>query len=206
MTKQITTLHELRKIIGDPRPINLTKTIHQLDEAAREFIAHSPFCLIGSYNQQEAYLDISPKGDAPGFVKVEDTQTLIFPERPGNKLAATFTNILSNSIVSIIFMIPGKKETLRIRGSARIIVDSELAQRFIVNGKAPEILLEIKVRDLYFHCAKCMMRSGLWQPETWQNSDHLPSLAQILARYSKQEHLYKQINEAVNNNYNNNLY
>jgi PPOX class probable FMN-dependent enzyme len=204
--QKIETLSELRTILGDPRPINLLKTIHHLDDTAKEFIAHSPFCLIASYNQDDNYLDVSPKGDAPGFVMVEDTQTLIFPERPGNKLVASFTNILSNPIISIIFMIPGKKETLRIRGSASIIVDPKLAQNFIVNNKAPELLLEIKVRDLYFHCAKCMMRSRIWQPDSWPNTEHLPSLSQILARYGKQEHLYEQINDAVNNNYNNNLY
>lgn len=204
--KTIHSLAELKAIIGEPRPINLQKTIHYLDDAALQFIDYSPFCLLASYNREHDHLDISPKGDTPGFVKVLDEHTLLFPERPGNKLIASLSNILTHASVSLIFIVPGKKETLRIRGCASIIQDTDLSKRCEVNGKAPKILLEIAVKDAFFHCAKCMIRSQLWQPGSWSNTDHLPNLAQLLARYSQQDALYSTIEKAVAQNYQNELY
>jgi len=202
----ITNPDELREIIGDPRPINLTKIIHTLNNAVRKFIASSPFCLIASYNREQDYLDVSPKGDAPGFVQTIDDTTLIIPERPGNKLAFTLHNLLTNNLVSIIFLIPGKKETLRIRGRADILIDHQLAQAFAVQGKAPKLLLQITVQDCYFHCAKCIIRSRLWQPESWLDTQHLPTWAEVLAQTSQQEAAFDTINQAVEQNYKDQLY
>jgi PPOX class probable FMN-dependent enzyme len=170
---------EFRKLMGDPPPACVEKTIAVLDRHCRTFIDRSPFVLIASANAK-GHMDVSPKGDAPGFVQVLDDSTLAIPDRPGNRRADTFCNILENPKVGLIFLIPGKSETLRISGTAQIVRDADLREAMSVRGKAPEFVMAIAVEEAFFHCSKCMIRSGLWKPEAWPSLDGLPSLAETM--------------------------
>ena len=170
---------QLRDFIGEPPPPCVAKTITRLDIHCKSFIARSPFVLIGSSNAR-GEMDISPKGDAPGFVRVLDDHTLAIPDRPGNRRADTFTNVLQNSKIGLLFLIPGKTETLRISGTAAIVRDVDLRESMAARGKVPDFALGLHVEEAFFHCSKCIIRSSLWTPETWPALDGLPNLARTM--------------------------
>ena len=155
---------ELREIIDPPHEVVLRKEISRLDDFCRDFIARSPFLLVAS-SDGEGSIDISPKGDPAGFVKVLDDTTLAIPERPGNGRADTFENVLRHPFVGLIFLIPGTRNTLRVRGKARLVRDDWLRESMVVNAKLPDIALVVDVTVAYFHCAKCVIRSKLWSAE-----------------------------------------
>ena len=150
-----------------------------MDRHCRTFIARSPLVLIASASAR-GQVDISPKGDAPGFVRVLDDKTLAVPDRPGNRRADTFMNVLENPRVGVIFFVPGKSETLRISGSAKIVRDADLRESMAARGKTPDFALVLEVEEAFFHCSKCVVRSKLWTPEAWPALDGLPSLAQTM--------------------------
>jgi PPOX class probable FMN-dependent enzyme len=175
----ITDAAQFRELMGEPPPPCVAKTIASLDRHCRAFIGRSPFVLIASANAR-GWMDISPKGDAPGFVRILDDKTLAVPDRPGNRRADTFTNILENPKVGLIFLVPGKTETLRVSGTARIVRDSDLRESMSVQGKAPDFVLVVETEEAFFHCSKCIMRSHLWKPADWPALEGLPSLAQTM--------------------------
>jgi PPOX class probable FMN-dependent enzyme len=125
-------------------------------------------------------MDISPKGDAPGFVRVLDDRTLAVPDRPGNRRADAFTNVLENPRVGLIFLVPGKSETLRVGGRATIVRDADLRESMAARGKTPDFALAVDVEEAFFHCSKCIVRSSLWIAQAWPSLDGLPSLAQTM--------------------------
>jgi PPOX class probable FMN-dependent enzyme len=165
--------------MGEPPPPCVAKTIAVLDQHCRAFIARSPFVLIAS-SDALGKMDISPKGDAPGFVRVLDDWTLAIPDRPGNRRADTFTNVLQNPKVGLIFLVPGKNETLRVSGSAKIVRDTDVRESMVARGKTPDFALAVEVEEAFFHCSKCMIRSSLWRAEAWPSLDGLPNLAQTM--------------------------
>jgi PPOX class probable FMN-dependent enzyme len=175
----ITEPGQFRELMGEPPPPCVAKTIPILDQHCRAFIARAPFLLIASSNAR-GQVDISPKGDAPGFVRVLDDKTLAVPDRPGNRRADTFTNVLENPKVGLIFLVPGKSETLRVSGSAKIVRDADLRGSMAARGKTPDFALAVEVEEAFFHCSKCIIRSSLWTPEAWPTLDGLPSLAQTM--------------------------
>jgi PPOX class probable FMN-dependent enzyme len=126
-------------------------------------------------------MDISPKGDPPGFVSVLDDTTLAIPDRPGNKRFDTFTNLIENPRVAIIFLVPRREETLRVGGTATIVTDPDLLATMAVGGRQPKLALLVDVEEAMFHCGKSMIRSRLWQPEDWGTVDGLASYAECLA-------------------------
>ena len=171
---------ELRALMGGPiAPPVVEKTLSSLDRHCLTFIKRSPFVLISSINA-EGRMDISPKGDAPGFVKVLDEQTLVIPDRPGNQRFDTFRNLFESPQIGLIFLIPGKGETLRISGKAKVVGDSELLGTLAANGKVRALAIAVHVDEAFFHCAKCIIRSHLWQPEQWPSLEGLPTLAQTM--------------------------
>ena len=172
----VRTEAELHAILGEPSEKVVQKTLPALDRHCRAFIAKSPFVLIAS-SDDKGRMDVSPKGDPPGFVQVVDDNTLAIPERPGNRRADTFHNLLKNPRAGLIFLIPGKKETLRVSGHAEIVHDKALRETMAINGKAPDLALVIRVEEAFFHCAKCVVRSKLWSPHEWPSLDGLPTLA-----------------------------
>jgi PPOX class probable FMN-dependent enzyme len=160
----ITTLEELREVIAPPNDIVLAKEISELDEHCRDFISRSPFIIIASTDGTGS-IDASPKGDPPGFVKVLDNTTLAIPERPGNHRADTLVNLVQHPHVGVIFLIPGTRNTFRVRGTARIVRDQALLDSMALGGKAPELAIVVDITLAYFHCAKCIIRSKLWTAE-----------------------------------------
>ena len=157
----VTTLHELRAVIAPPSELVTAKEVAAFDEYCRDFIARSPFVLIASTDGQGS-IDVSPKGDPPGFVQVLDDTTLAIPDRPGNHRADTFVNVVQHPYVGLIFLIPGTKNTLRVRGKATIVRDLELRESMAIKGRVPELALVVELTTAYFHCAKCIIRSELW--------------------------------------------
>ncbi len=180
----VTSTEDLEDIIGAPLPQIIAKELPALDQMCRDFIAASPFCLIASANP-DGHLDISPRGDPAGFANVISDTLIAIPDRPGNKRVDTFHNILKDPRVSLIFFVPGKMETLRLRGKARICADPQLLETMSVNVHAPKLALLIHVETVFAHCPKCVIRSNLWQPEKWPDSSDLPNMNAMMVKHAK---------------------
>lgn len=183
-TDVISSPDQLEAVLGTPNAGVIAKVIPSLDDLCRRFIARSPFILVGS-SDSEGNIDVSPKGDPPGFVQVLDDTTLALPERPGNRRADTFRNVLQNPNVGLIFLVPGKRETLRVSGKAMIVRDIGLRQSMTLNGRIPKLAMVVSVREAFFHCAKCMIRSHLWEPVNWLPLDGLPTLAEVAVAHAR---------------------
>jgi PPOX class probable FMN-dependent enzyme len=175
---EITSESELRALLGDPMPRALTKNRTRLHDRDKEWLAASPFCLIATANA-DGSCDVSPKGDPPGFTLVLDDTTLAIPERRGNRRADGFANILTNPHVGLIYLVPGRTDTLRINGRVRLVREAAFFDQMIVKGHRPSLALVVEIEQIFFHCAKAFLRSSLWQPETW-NPGALPSHATLV--------------------------
>ena len=173
----ITTETELRELLGEPMQRVLDKDRATFHPEHRAWIAASPFCLVAT-SDASGRCDVSPKGDPAGFGLVVDDRTLAIPERPGNKRADGFSNILQNPYVGLIFVVPGRGDTLRVNGRAKLLADAPYADQMIVKGHKPVVILEVDVEQIFFHCSKAFLRSSLWKPETWE-PDAVPSRAVI---------------------------
>lgn len=176
--REITSATELRELLGEPTPRSLVKERPRLHARDRDWLAASPFCLVATADA-EGNCDVSPKGDPPGFTLVLDDSTIAIPERIGNRRADGFLNILRNPHVGLIYLIPGRNDTLRINGRATLIRDAPWFDQLIVKGHRPQLAVVVAIDTIFFHCAKAFMRSALWQPETW-NSDALPRQGAIV--------------------------
>jgi uncharacterized protein len=174
----LSTVDEIENVIGKPSSKVLAKVLNSLDDICRAFIARSPFVVVAS-SDSAGNLDVSPKGDPAGFVHVLDDHTIAIPERPGNRRADTFRNVLQNPKVGLIFVVPDKGETLRISGSARIVRDAWLRERMKLADRVPELALVVTVEEVFLHCTKCMVRSRMWNPATW-NSEGLASIGEAM--------------------------
>lgn len=182
----VTSEAELRALIGYPSEVVVRGRLAALDGHCRAYIAKSPFVVVASADDAGA-MDVSPKGDPPGFVRVLDDSTLAIPERPGNRRADTFSNLLRNPHVALIFLIPGKRETLRVSGTAVIVRDRWLCDAMAVAGKSPTCALVVTIREVSIHCAKCIVRSKLWEPSQWPDLDGVPSLARATVDQARLE-------------------
>lgn len=163
----IDTEEQLRAVIGAEIPGLSDKNEPALNDFAIDFIARSPFLVLSTADGQ-GRLDASPKGDAPGFVAVEDAKTLLIPDRLGNRLAYGHSNILANPQVGVLFMIPGTPETLRVNGRATLTAEPELVERLAARGRPAVLVIRVAVEEVFFHCAKAFLRAKLWQPDTWR--------------------------------------
>ncbi len=152
--------------------------IDHIDGHCEALIAASPMLFMATGGP--GGLDVSPKGDAPGFVAVESPKTLLIPDRPGNSRIDGFLNLIDDPRVGLIFVVPGLRETLRINGTATVHDDEDLRARFAVKDRLPLTVARIEVSEVFMHCAKAFLRSGLWQPETWPDRATLPRMAEIL--------------------------
>jgi PPOX class probable FMN-dependent enzyme len=169
---------ELRDLLGEPAARSVTKERPRLHQRDREWLAASPFCLIATADAG-GRCDVSPKGDPPGFTYIIDDRTIAIPDRPGNRRADGFRNVLANPYAGTIYLVPGRTETLRINGRARLLRDAPFFDEMIVKGNRPRLALVIDIETVFFHCAKAFMRSKLWRPETW-HPDVLPPHATIV--------------------------
>lgn len=177
MTREVTSVEELRAIVGEPDPYVANKVKDRLSPVQCDWLAHSPLALVAT-TDRNGRVDVSPKGDPPGFTHVIDDRTIAIPERPGNKRVDGYLNVLQRPHVGTVFLIPGRGDTLRINGRARILADADYFDCLIVQGKRPLLALEIAIEEVFFHCAKAFLRSDTWKPETW-NPTALPSVAQL---------------------------
>jgi len=177
MRREVTTVDELRSIVGQPNEYVANKVKDRLLPVQRDWLAHSPLGFVATTDAQ-GRVDVSPKGDPPGFVHVIDDATIAIPERPGNKRVDGYLNVLERPHVGTLFLIPGRGDTLRINGSARILCDADYFDALEVKGKRPILALEIAIEEVFFHCAKAFMRSETWDPSTWDPTA-LPSVAQL---------------------------
>jgi PPOX class probable FMN-dependent enzyme len=175
---EVTSHDELREILGEVMPRAATKDRAALHDLDRRWLAASPFCLLATAGA-DGTCDVSPKGDPPGFTYVIDDTTIAIPERPGNRRADGYRNILDNGHVGLIYLIPGRGDTLRINGRARIVRDAPFFDEMIVNGHRPALALVVDIEQIFHHCAKAFLRSKLWHPDTW-DPDALPSRARII--------------------------
>jgi uncharacterized protein len=178
LSQPITSAEALREIIGEPEAPALKKEITFLDEHCRRFIALSPLLFIATSNRA-GMCDVSPKGDAPGFVRVLSEKLLAIPDRPGNRRTDTMRNLLENPHVGLIFVIPGLRETLRINGTAGIYRAPELLATMSVQGKVPLVALGVEVQEVFLHCGRALVRAHLWDANTWPAPETRPSAAQI---------------------------
>ncbi|ABM08332.1 pyridoxamine 5'-phosphate oxidase family protein [Paenarthrobacter aurescens] len=181
----ISSVEELEALIGRPLDRVRQKVRTSLSDFDRQWLAASPFCVISTTDAQ-GRVDASPKGDPAGFIQVLDEHTIAIPERPGNKLAFGFHNILENPNVGILSVVPGRTDTLRINGTAQIVRDADFFELMIVKGHRPRAAVVVAVDEVFTHCGKAFMRSGLWQPETW-DPDGLPSIAMLSKTYTQPE-------------------
>ncbi len=182
----VTSVAMLREVVPEPDELVKEKVISIVDETAARFIAASPFLLIAT-TDAGGILDVSPKGDPAGFVKVLDEKTIAIPDRLGNGRLDTLRNILANPNVGLIFLIPGAGHTLRVSGRATVVRDRALRKELAFKGKVPDHAIVVDVDRVLSHCTKCMVRSGLWKEEKWPDTANVPSLAEILVAHAKLE-------------------
>jgi PPOX class probable FMN-dependent enzyme len=205
LTEWITSEADLRAHMGHPGQRVLDKVIPALDTHCRTFIAQSPFLLIASSDAQ-GRMDVSPKGDPAGFVQILDDQTLAIPDRPGNRRADTLVNLLKNPQIGLLFVAPGKDETLRVNGRAQIACDDWLLERLAVDGKKPALAMVVTVEEAFMHCGKCMIRSKLWQPDAWEDPNLIPSLAAIMLDHARISEDVATLQAQIDESYRDRLY
>lgn len=201
----VSTEAQFRAVIGNPSHRVLRKQVGALDDHCRAFIARCPFLLIAS-SDAEGNMDVSPKGDPVGFVRVLDDSTLAVPDRPGNRRADTFRNLLQNPHVGMLFLIPGKSETLRIGGTAIIVRDQWLRDEMAIAGKPPDFAVVVHVEKVFFHCSKCVIRSKLWDGAHWPELAGLPSLAQTMVDAGKLEETVEEMHALIEKDARDRLY
>ena len=213
MTEQasqvFSSAEELQTYIGTPMELAVRKAIPHLDRHCRAFIARSPFLSIGTA-AVDGRADVSPRGDAPGFVQVLDDNTLFIPDRPGNNRLDTMLNIIENPHVGLLFMVPGFEDLLRVNGRAQIVRDEELLDHATVKGKTPKVGIRVHVDEAYLHCAKAVKRSRLWHEESRQDRSALPSLGKIILEQTSatppSAAVIGQVDELIEENYRTGLY
>lgn len=193
--KAITTPEQLQAILGIPSEIAVNKSIDHIDHNCQAFIGASPFLLLGTSNGDQ--FDVSPKGDPPGFVKVLDEKTLAIPDRKGNRRGDSLYNILENSAVGLLFLIPGLQQSLRVNGKAEIVADEELLESMKHKNSVPQIAIIVHVEEAFMHCTKCIIRSKLWEQADKELTQQVPSLAQVLLDHSQAKKSVEEMEERL---------
>ena len=197
---RIGTKEELRRIIAEPRPATRVKVLDALDEQSIEFLKRCPFALVGT-TSADGTVEVSPKGDEPGFIRVEDAKTLLIPERVGNNLAFGQNNIIDTGQIGIIALVPATGETLRISGTAEIHDDPDLVASLSSLGKPALLATRVRIKHCYFHCARSIVRAKLWDPKAWPAPGRI-SFGKIIApRIGESEAVAAQIDANVEGAY-----
>jgi len=177
--RTITNDAELRAIIGSPNDVVVSKISDRLNELTRQFIERSPFVCVAT-KMPNGGIDVSPRGDPPGFVRILGERELLIPERPGNRIADTLTNLLADPSIGLIFLIPGVGDSFRVNGRGAITDDRELLAPSAVEGSVPKLGILVSVDEAYAQCSKALIRSDLWNPERHIDRSDLPSSGEIL--------------------------
>lgn len=163
---QLKSLEDLRRVIAEPRATTKSKILDALDEQSIAFLARCPFALVGT-TAPDGTIEVSPKGDDPGFIRVEDPRTLLIPERVGNNLAFGLSNMITNGKIGMICLVPATGETLRVSGTAEIYDDPDLLASLSSLGKPALLAMRVRIQHCYFHCARSIVRAKLWDPKAW---------------------------------------
>ena len=198
---RITSVEQLRSLISEPSKMVRAKVLGELDSLSTDFIRRSPFLVLTTADAN-GNQDASPKGDHPGFVLIENSKTIVIPERKGNKLLFGLQNILANPHVGMVFMLPGTGETFRVNGTAELTTDPEVLSKLTSRGAAAVLGIRVTIHECFFHCAKAFIRSQLWKPETW--SERMPiSFGNYLgAKIGADEKFAEQVDKAIEQDYN----
>jgi PPOX class probable FMN-dependent enzyme len=205
MGYQITTEQQLRDLVGEPHELARYKSAASLSAPLRRYIELSPFLCLGTYGA-DGSCDLSPRGDAPGFVRIVDDHTLVIPDRPGNKRQDSIINIIHQPHVSLLFMIPGVLDTVRVNGTAIVTTDPALLQPCTVKGKTPSLAIVVTVEEALGHCSKAFRRSRLWQPDYVPTSG-VPTLQEMIsAHMGLDKDIRQMVDQAIEDDYTNNLY
>jgi uncharacterized protein len=175
---RITSEEQLREVVGPPSDVVANKVRTALTQEHRDWLARSPFCMMATAGA-DGTCDVSPKGDPAGFTLVLDDRTIAIPDRRGNKRTDGFRNVLANPHVGLVYLVPGRGDTLRVNGRATLLRDAPFFDDMVVKGTRPVLALLVEVEQVFFHCPKAFMRSNLWQPETW-DPESLPSRARLV--------------------------
>jgi uncharacterized protein len=203
----ISTERHLREILGSPSDLIVAKVADRLNGLTRQFVERSPFVCVATC-RPDGGLDISPRGDPAGFVRILDDRSLLIPERPGNRLADTLTNLMADPRIALLFLIPGVGDTFRVNGRATVVDDPELLAPSVVEGRTPKLGVLVSIEEAFTHCPKAFIRSDLWNPERHVDASELPTSGAIMravadadldaetydrerdARYARREGLY----------------
>lgn len=197
---------QLRGLYQEPMELALLKQLDRLDDHCRNFIAHSPFVVIGSTRPGRG-TDVSPRGDAPGFARVLDANTIAIPDRPGNNRLDTMSNITADAEIGLLFFIPGIDETLRVNGRARLSRDPELLAAAAVKGRQPRLVIVVTVREAFLHCGKALKRSRLWHNDYRVEKKDFPSLGRMIVEQTKPKQIsVEQADAFIEDNYVTGLY
>ena len=203
-TDVVTDVDELRALVGPVGERAANKVRTTLGSLHRQWIAACPFVVVAT-SSPEGDVDASPKGDPPGFAHVLDDTTLVLPERPGNRRLDGYLNVLANPHVGLLFVIPGRSDTLRINGAARIVRDAPWFDDLVVKGHRPTLALEVSVEEVFFHCGKAFLRSDMWKPETWR-PDAVPSRAAIAQQIERPDESLEELEHYYGEQYQQYLY
>ena len=195
----------LREVAQMPGDYVSDKVIDHLDELSQKFIAASSLAIISS-SRPDGILDVTPRGDPPGFVHVVNKNLIAIPDRPGNNRMDTFENVSQNQNVGIIFIIPGHRDTLRVSGKGAVVQDSELAQATAINGRQPELTLLVNVERVLCHCPKAFVRGKVWQPDAWPDTTNVPTLAEMMVAHGDIADTLAKVEEVVKNDGKTRLY
>ncbi|MEO1686410.1 MAG: MSMEG_1061 family FMN-dependent PPOX-type flavoprotein [Pseudomonadota bacterium] len=172
----------LRGTLGEPSERAANKVTDRIDAPTARWIAASPFAVMAT-RRADGGVDLTPRGDPPGFAKVLSPEVLALPERPGNRRGDALENLLADPRLGLIFLIPGEGATLRISGEAKIVRDAGLAERMEVRGHRPDLILLLRVERVLSHCPKALIRSSLWRPEAWPDRNDVPSMAELMVAH-----------------------
>lgn len=177
-------MKRVRELIGEPDSSALDKVYDHIDHHIHRFIAHSSFITIASAHS-DGTADCSPRGDYPGFVKVLDEKTLAIPDRVGNNRLDTFENLVTDPRLGLLFLVAGHRETLRVNGKAYLSEDPDVLARLEAEGKAPKVAIIVEVEEVFMHCGRALIRSRVWEPESFALADHAPTLGEVIAARSR---------------------
>lgn len=192
-TDVVTTEAEIRAVLPGTRAAQQGKIIDHIDDLCAAWIARSPYAVLSTVDAAGC-IDVSPKGDPIGFVKVLDRHTLALPDRPGNHRFDSFRNILDTGQVGLMFLVPNRTEVVRVSGTAQVVRDAPLRAQMAIKGRVPDFAIVIRVREAFYNCGKAAIRSGLWQPDTAAATDGLPTYGEALLAHAQVDETLDEIN------------
>ncbi|AHM02950.1 hypothetical protein roselon_00509 [Roseibacterium elongatum DSM 19469] len=201
----VTSEAEIRAVIPGTIERQVRKVIDHIDDHVRIWIEHSPFMTMATYSSTGA-IDVSPKGDPPGFVKVLDTKTLAIPDRPGNHRFDSFLNILETGRVGLMFLVPNRLEVVRVSGRAQVVRDAALRETMAVDGKIPDFAIVVYVEEAFYHCGKAVIRSALWEPDKAISVENLPTYGRALKDHGALETPLEEVERLTQDNLKYRLY